>query len=114
MYKKASRRSGANILSGWSTGQQGGFKKAEISKNIKLKKRRKSENIPIIEWAKSDDFAFQIICLRCLHQSTVKVLHLINTINLTKFTTARDLKPRLKCAICQSKGMVEIKIVKSE
>jgi len=110
VYKKSSRRSGANILTGWSTCHQGGFKKFSPSKKVKSKKQEKPEYIPIIEWAKSKDATLEIICLQCIHQSTVKVLHMIDTYKLNKFATIRDLKPHLKCTRCQTKGMVASKI----
>lgn len=114
MYKKASTRIGANNLTGWSMRQQGGFKASGPSKGAKSKKSQKPEFIPIREWAKSEAAAVRIICLKCLHQTTVNVSRLMDTFQLDQIATIRDLKPRLKCYGCQTKGMVAIQIIKGE
>lgn len=94
---------------GWSTQNQGGFKRSTRVKQIYKAPERPSDGLTI-QQAASKGYSIRIRCLNpdCLHEKVEHALNMVTAFPSVADKTLADLAPKSRCVSCGQRGAAQI------
>ena len=99
---------------GWSTQNQGGYRKTTKVKQVYRAPERPADDLTI-QQAASKGYSIHIRCLdaECMHEKTEFAANIVTEFPTVAEMTLADIVPRSRCVGCGKKGTAQMKFEKS-